>query len=120
MAITAAATYREGATSFPTGYVLPVLTPITKVEDGTYLVDLSISNADAADPLVGLANVLAAAETDFETVTGVAKKIGETSAVAANLTVFAVQRLNTLGVLDGNIFVTGTEVYRCTVSFEYQ
>jgi len=119
MAVTASATITTGAASLPDAYVPPILTPIVATEEGKYTVDLAIALADPSTPSTGIANVLGAAETDFETVQAVNRKLDVAQTITANLTLRKVQRLNTLGVDDGNIFVAGTEVYRCTIDFEW-
>lgn len=120
MAITAVATVLDSTASLPVGYVKPTLPVITKVAQDSYTVDLPISLADPATPTTGLNAVIGAAEADFESVQGVARKLDVAQTVDANLTIRSIVRLNTAGTSDGDIFIDGTEVYRCFITFEYQ
>jgi len=116
MAITAQATILDSSTTLPAGYTPPELPIITPVEDGDYVLQVPIAQADAADPTTTLSNIIAFTITDFESVTGVAKKIGETSEVTANLTIRNLKRTNT----NSDILVLGAEIYELLVSFEYE
>lgn len=120
MAITATATILETACELPTGYTVPTLPSITKDADGIYTVDLSITNADAASATTGLGNVISASETDFETTQATALGLNSALTINANLTILKVERVNKQGTANGGIFITGTEVFRTTVRYEYE
>ena len=118
MAITATGAFGPNVT-LPTGYTNPTLPTIsTPADSGTYLVDLAASAANA-DPAVGAANVLAALETEFETVQAITTlKLDATLTITGALTITAIKRVN-----DGDAtstFKSGTEVYRCNVSYLYE
>lgn len=116
MAITATATVLDSAANLPDGYAKPSLPSITVEWESSYTVDIPITEADAANATTGLNNVLSAIETDFTT-TQASDRFGldSTATINANLIVTLIKRTNTQGVEDGGIFITGTEVFRCTV-----
>lgn len=116
MAVTATATVKSSATTIPEGYSIPSLPVIVAVEDGVYTTDISISNADASNAVTGITNVVGAVETDFEVTQAVTLKLDVAQTISANLTITSLTRVNE----ESSIFITGTEVYRCVVSFEYQ
>lgn len=116
MAVSATATINSNAGEIPNGFVPPILPAITPVEEGTYVVDLSIANADPIDPLIGIQNVLDSAATDFETVQAITFKLDVAQVINANLTITNIQRTNT----NSSIYVTGTEVFRCSIYYEYE
>lgn len=120
MAIIATATILESAANLPAGYTPPTLTPITVDESGDYDVNIAISNADPADPNVGLANVIGAVKADFEGFQSTKRGLDATKTINANLLIRSVVRTNTESPEDGGIFITGTEVYSCKVYFEYE
>ena len=117
MAITATAKYGPNVT-LPTGYTNPTLTPIVSPVIGIpYQVD-TLGTAANADPVVGAANVLAALQTQFETTYAIATlNMDATLTVTANLTVTSIERINDGD--DTSIFQTGTEQYRCVISYEF-
>jgi hypothetical protein len=120
MAIVATASILTSAAELPSGYTPPTLPTLTVDEDGDYEVDLSISNADPADPNIGLNNVLGAAKTDFEGFQATKRGLDATKTINVNLLIRSVVRTNTQSPEDGGIFITGTEVYRCKIYFAYE
>lgn len=126
MAITATATLPltakiGGATTppgsgLPSGYVPPTLPSIVKEAGGTYTTDVSISESDAANPVTSITNILAALESHFETTYGIDIGLDPTRTIDANLTVSSILRTNTAD----SIFLTGVEVFRCSVFYQYE
>lgn len=119
MAITTNGTILETAAALPTTYTPPTLPTITEDENGEYTVDIAISEADPATPATGIANVIAAVEAHFLATYAPSIGLDATATIVANLTLRTVQRVNTSGVEDGNIFIDGTEVFRTFVNYTY-
>lgn len=121
MAIIATATILESAAKLPSGYTPPTLPTLAEVdESGDYSVDISISNSDPIDPNIGLANVIGAVKSDFESFQSTKRGLDATKTINVNLLIRSVIRTNTQSPEDGGIFITGVEVYRCKVYFEYE
>lgn len=120
MAITANVTILESAANLPSGYIIPSLPVIAPDADGEYSTDISVTKADPVSATQGLDNVLAEIKTLFETTEAINRALNPADTVNANLTVRSIQRLNTQGTENGGIFITGTEVFRCYVTFEYE
>lgn len=103
------------AAGLPDDYTPPVLTAISG-ETAEFTTDIAISNADAADAETGLGNVLTAVKTYFDgTYAAGTLKLDLTATINANLLVTKIERTNTAE----SIFLTGTEVFRCTVKVRY-
>jgi hypothetical protein len=118
MAITSEATIRTSAASLPSGYTPPVLTPLTTpLDNGQFIRDVAGTEANA-DPAVGVANILLALETYFDGTFGPALKLDVAQTITANITVLKVDRINTED--STSIFGTGTEVFRCNCSYQYE
>ena len=114
MAISSTATIQTSAATLPAGYAPPVLPDLTVDADGLFTVDLPIALADPT-PSTGVDNILAALETDFETVQSVELGLDATATINVNVTIVTLTRTN-----DSSIFSTGTEVYRCACKYEYE
>lgn len=119
MAVTATVTILTTAASLPSGFTPPPLPPLAEEAEGSYSVDLPISLADAGSATTGLNAVIAAAKTDFQNVQAVRMKMDAALSIAVNVTIRTIIRLNTSGTSDGNIFITGTEVFRLDCTFKY-
>lgn len=116
MAITSNTSIKTGATALPDGYSPPALTPLSNAEDAEFTTDIAISNAHASNAETGLTQVLAAVESFFESDFAVnTLKLDVAKTIAANLLVTRIRRVNTAA----SIFLTGTEVFRCTVKVTY-
>ena len=128
MAITATATLSENIVVYstdteatlPDGFTAPSVPTITPDAVDEYTVDLAISNADAADPTIGLNNIISAAEIQFTATRAAEIGLDATATIQANLIIRNINRLNDQGLNSGNIFITGTEVYRCFIRCEYE
>lgn len=126
MAITATATLPltakvSGATTppgsgLPSGYVPPALPSIQKEASGNYTVDIGVSDVLDLDPLIGIQNILDSLETHFEGTYGIDIGLDPTRTIDANLTVSSIVRTNTANT----IFLTGVEVFRCSVFYQYE
>lgn len=116
MALTSDITIKSGAAKFPDGYTPPTLTPITNAEAAEFETDIAITEADAGDATTGLNNVMAAIKTFFDgTYAAGTLKLDLALTITANLLVTKITRTNTAS----SIFLTGTEVFRCTVNVDY-
>jgi hypothetical protein len=118
MAITATANFGENVV-LPSGYTNPTLPTISSPADnGSYQVDLAATAANA-DPVVGAGNVIAALETQFEATHAISVlKLDATATITAALTITSIRRMNDGD--DSSQFESGTEVYRCNVSYSYE
>ncbi|MHC4728823.1 MAG: hypothetical protein ACYS17_16520 [Planctomycetota bacterium] len=118
MAITSTGAFGSNAT-LPTGYTNPTLPTIsTPADRGVYTVDLAGTAANA-DPVVGAGNVISALETQFNATHAInVLKLDATATVTAALTITSIVRMNDGD--DSSQFESGTEVYRCQVSYIYE
>ncbi len=116
MAITANSTLISKAKQeAPAGYTVPQLGAITG-ENAEFETDIAISNAHASNAVSGLNNVIAAIQAYFISDYALnTLKLNATLTINANLFVSDIQRVNTAG----SIYITGTEVFRCTVKVVY-
>jgi hypothetical protein len=117
MAITATGNFGANVV-LPTGYTNPTLPTIsTAADSGTYSVDL-LATAANVDPEVGALNVLTALEADFEGAQATRLHLNAAATVTAAVTITAIKRMNDGD--DTSQFKSGTEQYRCNVSYTYE
>jgi hypothetical protein len=115
MAITSSITVLDTVEQ-PEGYTPATLTEIAGAEVSEFTTDVAISNADLASASTGLANVLAAAKSYFDTDFAVnALKLDTMKAITANIFVRLIKRVNTAD----SIYLAGTEVFRVTAVVKY-
>lgn len=117
MAITATANY-AASVDIPDTYTNPTLpTLANKVLAGeTFITDLAGTLADPT-PATTAANIVSAVETFFETDYAInTLKQDATATITAALSIKTVQRVNDAATL----FESGTEVYRVTVSYNFE
>ena len=115
MAITSAITVLPEAADIPSGYTIPVITS-EEGEESVFETDIAITEADAANAVTGITNVVAAVKAYFDATYGPnVLKLDVLKAIAASLHITKIQRLNT----GASIFITGVEVFRCKVVARY-
>lgn len=116
MAITATANFGENADLPTTAFTNPTLPTISAPRDGGYTVD--ITQARNATENTAATALLTAIESDFETTQATFLKIDAALTTTAALVVQTTEALNTGD--DTSIYLTGTDVWRCRVTFEYE
>lgn len=116
MAITATAKLGENADFPTTAFVNPTLPPIATPRKGGYTVD--IAQARNATENTATDALLAAVEADFVSVQGPFLKIEAALTTTAALIVQTTEALNTGD--DTSIYLTGSDVWRCRITFEYE
>jgi hypothetical protein len=115
MAISSTATYGDNVPT-PTGFVNPTLTPLPEVDaEDSYTVDLAQTRNAVAT--TGATNFLAAVEADFDTAQATRLGLDAATTINANLTIKTFKALNDGD--DTSAFLTGTDVYRILVNYEY-
>lgn len=115
MAITSSISILSSAAELPEGYTPAALTPISG-ETAEFVRDVAVTEAHASVPATGLTAVLAAVKTYFDgTYAAGTLKLDTDLTITANLLVTKIERVNTAE----SIFLTGTEVFRCTVKVRY-
>lgn len=117
MAIDAQGKYNANQVDLPAGYTNPTPSTITEVGGGSYTVDIAAAGVENADPALGAAALITAAESDFETTQATALKLDATATVDVRLTIQRVTRLSDGD--DTSVFQSGTLVYRCAISYIY-
>lgn len=116
MAIMATAKLGENADFPTTAFVNPTLPPISDPRKGGYTVD--IAQARNATENAATTALLTAIEADFEGAQATHLKIDATLSTIAALIVQTTNALNDGD--DTSIYLTGSDVWRCRVTFEYE
>lgn len=115
MAIISTAAFGDNPTQ-PAGFTNPTLPTISAPIDGGYSVD--IAQTRNASATTGATDMLVAIQTDFNTTQAATLHLDAAQAVTAALTVQTVEAINTGD--DTSVYLTGTSIYRCLISYKYE
>jgi len=115
MAITSTAAFGNNPKQ-PTGFVNPTLPTIALPINGGYSVD--IAQTRNASATTGATDMLTAIQADFNTTQAATLHLDATQTVTAALTVQTVEAINTGD--DTSVYLTGTSIYRCLISYKYE